>query len=135
MKAQSCKAKGRRFQQFIVSDLLALFPHLTADDIRSTSMGAGGEDIQLSAHARLAFPFSIEAKNQERLNVWSAIEQCHANCPNGARPLVLMKRNKSKPYAIIEWETLKSLVKSDAVSKGDAVREAVAELQRLVADI
>ncbi len=75
MRPQSCKAKGRRFQQQIVADLLERFPHLTEDDIKSCSMGANGEDVQLSASARMSIPYSFEAKNQERVNVWSALEQ------------------------------------------------------------
>ena len=110
MKPQSCKAKGRRLQQQIVSDLLALFPHLSEDDVRSTSMGAGGEDIQLSTTARRSIPFSIEAKNQERVNVWNALEQCRANAPKGAAPLVIFKKNGEKPHVLVSWECFKTLI-------------------------
>ena len=51
MKTQSCKSKGRRLQQKVVADVLAAFPHLQPDDVRSTSMGCGGEDVQLSPAA------------------------------------------------------------------------------------
>ena len=66
MRPSSCKAKGRRFQQQIAADILAAFPNLGEDDVRSTSMGASGEDIQLSTSARTLFPYSVEAKNQRR---------------------------------------------------------------------
>ncbi len=42
-------------------------------------MGAGGEDIMLSAKARNMFPYSVECKNQETLNVWKAFEQAEHN--------------------------------------------------------
>ena len=65
MRPSSAKAKGRRLQQQIVSDLFKVFPELSEGDLRSTSMGAGGEDIQASPFARSAInSFSIEAKNQ-----------------------------------------------------------------------
>ena len=48
MRPQSCKSKGRRFQQKVARAILDVFPHLTEDDVRSTSMGAPGEDIQMS---------------------------------------------------------------------------------------
>lgn len=66
MRPSSCKAKGRRLQQQIVADLYARFPALAEGDLRSTSMGCGGEDIQMSPAAREVIPFSIEAKNQVR---------------------------------------------------------------------
>ena len=38
-------------------------------------MGDSGEDILLSPAARKLFPFSVECKNQEKLNIWSSLEQ------------------------------------------------------------
>ena len=100
MKTQSCKAKGRRLQQQIVQDLLERFPELTEDDVRSTSMGANGEDILLSSSARKRIPYSFEAKNQERVNIWSAIEQAAANAPSDADIAVVIKKNKTKPHVV-----------------------------------
>ena len=34
-------------------------------------MGAGGEDLIMAKAARNLFPYSIEAKNQEKVNVWA----------------------------------------------------------------
>jgi hypothetical protein len=104
MKASSCKSKGRRLQQDVARSILRTFPHLQEDDVRSTSMGAGGEDVQLSAAARQCMPYSIECKNTERLALWSAIDQCEANTPAGATPLIVFKRNRSKTYAVLPWE-------------------------------
>ena len=111
MRPQSCKAKGRRLQQVIASDLLELYPHLTEDDVKSTSMGAGGEDVQLSAVARRSIPYSFEAKNQERLNVWGAVHQARANRPESTDPVVVMKRNKEHPHVVITWDLFKRLIK------------------------
>jgi len=104
MRPQSAKAKGRRLQQFIAQELLRIFPHLSEDDIRSTSMGAGGEDIQLSSAARRCIPFSIEAKNQERLNVWAALDQAKANAPTNCEPIVVLKKNSCKPHVLLSWD-------------------------------
>lgn len=73
-------------------------------------MGAGGEDIQLSTTARRSIPFSIEAKNQERVNVWSAMEQCRSNAPKGVDPIVVFKKNGEKPHVLVSWERFKSLI-------------------------
>ena len=69
MKTSSCKQKGRKLQQKVRDIILESFDNLREDDVRSTSMGAGGEDVLLSPAARDVFPFSVECKNQEKLNV------------------------------------------------------------------
>lgn len=127
MKGQSCKAKGRRLQQLIVSDLLKIYPHLSTEDIRSTSMGAGGEDIQLSTAARRALPYSIEAKNQERVNVWNALAQCRLNAPTGTEPVVVFKKNGEKPHVLLSWDCFKQqlLRASTASSMPSTPREAL----------
>ena len=73
MKTSSAKAKGRRLQQKVRDLLLETFTELEPDDIRSTSMGVSGEDLQLSPAARKLIPFAIECKNQEKLNVWDSL--------------------------------------------------------------
>lgn len=103
MRPQSAKAKGRRLQQWVRDTLLKYAPNLLPDDIRSTSMGAGGEDILLSPAARLVYPFSIEAKNQEALNIWSALKQAEDNSREVV-PIVVFKRNNSKTYVALEFE-------------------------------
>lgn len=110
MKPQSAKAKGRRLQQQIVGDLLLTFPHLSEDDIRSTSMGASGEDIQMSTAARQSIPFSFEAKNQERVNIWSSIEQARTNTPITATPAVIFKKNNEQPHVVIPWKSFLELI-------------------------
>lgn len=110
MKTQSAKAKGRKLQQWFRDLILENFTELEPDDVRSTSMGAGGEDLQLSPAARLHFPYSVEAKNCERLNVWGAYEQAEANCGDH-EPLLVMKKNRKKPLVVIDAEAFMELVK------------------------
>jgi hypothetical protein len=119
MRPQSCKNKGRRFQQKIARSILDAFPHLTEDDVHSTSMGAPGEDIKLSAAARRALPLSLECKCVERLNVWQCIEQAQSNTPNGATPCLVFSRNRSPSYAVVPWSTLLGLFEAlDKRSEG-----------------
>ena len=103
MKTQSAKNKGRILQQRIVKDIKLAFPHLSENDVRSTSMGCAGEDVILSPLAKQAFPYSIEAKNQERVNVWQAIKQCETNCKTNEVPAVVLKRNQCEPHVILPW--------------------------------
>ena len=110
MKPQSAKAKGRNLQKWMRDLILENFTDLEPDDVRSTSMGAGGEDLQLSPAARRRFPYSVEAKNCERLNVWGAYEQAAANSGKH-EPLLVMKKNRKKPLVVLDAEAFIELVK------------------------
>lgn len=102
MKTQSAKAKGRRLQQW-VRDLLMNTFNLEEGDVESRSMGASGEDIMLSPLARSFFPYSVECKNTEKVNIWKSYEQAKSNCKQ-FEPMLVVKRNKSKPLIIIDAE-------------------------------
>lgn len=100
MKPSSCKAKGRRLQQDVCDALVkATGGILEPDDVRSTSMGAPGEDVLLSPAARRIYPFSIECKNVEKLNIWQAIAQ--AKSQGGHAPMVCFKKNNEEIYVAI----------------------------------
>ena len=74
-------------------------------------MGAGGEDVIMARAAREKFPYSIECKNQEKLNVWSAYDQAESNSGN-YEPLVVIKRNRQKPLVVLDAEYFMKLHKS-----------------------
>ena len=100
MKVQSGKAKGRRLQQW-TRDVLIESLDIHPEDIESRSMGAGGEDLIMSRAAREAFPYSVECKNQEKINVWSSYEQASENSGKYT-PIVVLKRNNVKPLVLID---------------------------------
>lgn len=102
MKTSSAKAKGRRLQQHVAARLRASF-QLPEEDVRSTSMGAQGCDIQLSAAALARIPFAIECKNVEALNVWKAFAQARENA-RSAKPLLVIARNRTEPLVVLEFE-------------------------------
>lgn len=104
MRASSAKAKGRRLQQQVAQDLLKAFgEQLGPDDVRSCPMGSHGCDVQLSTAARRCVPWSIECKNQERLNLREAFQQAEANCSPGTAPVVVSKRNREEPLCTLRW--------------------------------
>jgi len=115
MKTQSAKSKGRRLQQEVRDLILETFNELEKDDVRSTSMGASGEDLLLSPAARKLFPFATECKNQEKLNIWDSLKQAESNAGKHI-PLLVFKRNRSKIYATIEFERLLELLDEDSKS-------------------
>lgn len=102
MKTQSAKAKGRRLQQWVRDQLIEQLD-VHPEDIESRSMGAGGEDLIMARAARQKFPYSIECKNVEKLNVWEAYEQAKSNCGD-YEPIVVMKKNGKKPVVVVDAE-------------------------------
>lgn len=74
------------------------------EDVESRSMGAGGEDIIMARAARQKFPYSVECKNTERLNVWDAYDQACANCGD-YEPILFIKKNGRKPLVVLDAES------------------------------
>ena len=102
IKTQSAKAKGRRLQQWF-RDLLIERLDVHPEDIESRSMGAGGEDLIMARAARAKFPYSIECKNQESVNIWKSYEQAKENSGD-YEPIVVIKRNNTKPLVLVDAE-------------------------------
>jgi len=109
MKTQSRKAKGRRLQNQFMQLLIEKL-EIDPEDIESRSMGAGGEDLIMSKAARNKFPFSIECKNQERMNIWQAWDQANSN-KGIYEPLIVIKRNGTSPLVVLDAENFLEYVK------------------------
>ena len=115
MRPQSAKAKGRRLQQQfreLLIEKLGIHP----EDIENRSMGAGGEDLIMSRAAREKFPFSIECKNQEKLNIWDAYKQASENSKD-YEPIVVIKKNNYKTLAVIDADKFVKLCQELNLSK------------------
>ena len=112
MKTSSAKAKGRNLQNLVRDKLRSIFvgKDLEEDDIKSQTMGMGGEDIVLSPAAKREIPYSFECKNTERLNLWNSLQQCEDNCEDRI-PILVFKKNRSKVYAVIEFDNLIKLIR------------------------
>ena len=100
MHTSSAKAKGRRLQQHVRDLILKYSTNLTEDDVRSTSMGAGGEDVQLSTEARKQYPISIECKSKASYAFYKDYSQATTNAPTGTEPILVCKANH-KPVVVI----------------------------------
>lgn len=103
MRPQSAKSKGRWLQKWVVQMILAVYKLLKPDDVRSTSMGASGEDVLLSPAARELFPYSVECKNVERLNHSAAWDQTVSNSGD-YEPILFTKRNRKEVLVTIRAE-------------------------------
>lgn len=133
MRTSSAKAKGRRPMLWLRERLLARFPQLKPDDIRVTASGTPGPDLQLSPAAQQVFPYAVESKCHEALNIWAALKQAESHAPivhecvevnakestvtfNSYRraPLLVFTRNRTKTYVALEAESFLDLVRRAA---------------------
>lgn len=114
MKTRSAKNKGKRLQKQVQQLLLEKTGHtgLVDGDIENTVMGESGRDIKLSPAAEKVIPFDIECKNQEKLNIWSALTQARDNTKDGRIPMLVFSKNRSDIYAVIQLEKLLDLLYS-----------------------
>jgi hypothetical protein len=119
MTPGSAKAKGRKLQQQVRDLILSLFQELEPDDVRSTSMGASGEDVTLSPAARRKVPYQIECKNKARSQIHTYYAQAKEHGKH--QPLVIVKQDRKETLAIVEAEHFFRLLKEldDYKNKGD----------------
>lgn len=111
MKPKAAKAKGRAMCQKLRDEIILTFPDLEPDDVRITSSGAMGEDLQLSPAARRRMPFAIECKNTESLNIWNAINQARSHAKGTSHvPMVAFTRNRETPFAAVPMQFLIELL-------------------------
>lgn len=123
MNPSSCKQKGRLLQQLVRDKILYHNPELSSDDVRSTSMGAGGEDVQLSSKAREMFPYQTECKSRASFAIYTDYAQAaqHGDC----EPLLIIRANHKKPLAIVDAEHLFLMVRTmHELLKEIAIRES-----------
>jgi hypothetical protein len=115
LKPSSAKAKGRRACQELKEKLLKAYPELEDGDIVVTPSGVNGEDLQMSPLAKKTIPLTFEVKNQERLNIWKAIDQSKTHIDTGdkRKPVVAFKRNNSRMYLTIDVEDFLELFSRD----------------------
>jgi hypothetical protein len=111
IRPQSAKAKGRSFQQEVRDLILSNFPTLEPDDCKSTSMGAQGEDIQLSPHARRTLGnIQIECKRRKSFKgLYDMVEQASSHGKH--TPVVFLRQDRSAPLVIIPSEYYINLIK------------------------
>jgi hypothetical protein len=103
MKTSSAKAKGRLLQQWVANLIKSKF-NLEDEDVRSTSMGAGGEDILFSPVAARRVGLSVECKSRDRIAVYSFYEQAKTNTPAEREAIVVIKQNRSSPLVVVDAE-------------------------------
>ena len=83
---------------------MSRFP-LADGDIRSTSMGVSGEDLQFSPRAREMLPsIVVECKAHKSFAVYKIMEQAEANADDGIQPVSVIKADRKSPLVVVDAE-------------------------------
>jgi hypothetical protein len=113
----SAKAKGRNLQQWVcrkIADITGL-PYEQSDDscaIHSREMGQAGVDIVLRDQALERFPFSVECKASEGLNIKETVEQTKRNTYKGTDWLIVYnKKAIPETLVLMSWDTFDKLAR------------------------
>lgn len=110
ISTSSAKAKGRNLQKKVRDEILARYPDLTEDDVRSCPMGSQGEDIQLSSAGKVAFPYSVECKARAKIAlVYDALAQ--AKSQNDLTPLAVIKADRKEALVVLSLTDFMALTK------------------------
>lgn len=117
MKPRSAKAKGKRLQNWTRDLILEIFPSLEPDDVRSTTMGDSGEDVQLSPAARRWVPFQIECKNRSQMSVFKDYAQAQEHGKH--EPLVVIKQDNSEPLVVMDAKAFFQMLKEKNNNNGN----------------
>lgn len=105
---RSSKKKGRS-AALLVGAMVEAGLGLQPGDVLVKATSQGGVDIHLSPAALQRFPYSIEVKNAESLNVWSAMAQAAANATEGRPAVLFFKRANSPLYVAMAADTFLSV--------------------------
>ena|SRR5258708_7364439 len=109
MQRSSAKAKGKTLERFIVARIKEAF-NFEDDDIRTAIGSENGLDIKITRRSAAKFPFGIECKNRETFtSIYNHYSQAATNS-DGLIPLVVIKMNRQKPLAILDFEHFLTLV-------------------------
>ena len=112
MNNNSRKAKSRYLQNIVREKIIRLFK-LDPGDIRTSNTGENGEDIKLlSITSKRAFPYSVECTNTEQyIGLYRKFKQAKKH--NHREPILVLKKNRSEPLAVITLDHFFELIGKD----------------------
>lgn len=110
MKTSSAKAKGRRACAELADMLLRMTPELQKDDILVTPSGVTGDDLRFSPAAQKYFPWNVEVKNVEKLNIWSALNQAYSREQMDRHAILFFKRNRADMFVTMKADYFLKIV-------------------------
>jgi len=102
----SRKMKGRLLQQLVRDKIIQMLKPwgILPEDVKSTSMGVSGTDIQLSPLAKSFLPVSTECKSHKSMAIYKLYEQAKTAAKTDEEPLLVVKANHKKPLAVVDLD-------------------------------
>ena len=111
IKTRSAKNKGKLLQNKVAKLVREQF-ELSDKDVKSTTMGESGLDIQLSEAAREKFPYAVECKKHARFAIYSIFKQAKTNADKEKlTPLLIIEQDRSQPLVTLTLEDFLRLIK------------------------
>ena len=116
---QSAKGKGRELQKWVCTRIAKLtnIPFDNKDDnckIHSREMGQSGVDVILRDEALKKFPFSIECKSTESINLRDFIQQAKSNQKEGTDWMVVVRtKSISDVIVVMSWDSFERLYRGE----------------------
>ena len=115
IKVSSRKAKGRELQYWVCCKIADIFHtefHQQDDEclIHSREMGLNGKDVILRGHIAKEFPYDIECKCCEQLDIPNWIKQAKSNS-KGNWLVVFKKKEIGEPIVLMDWDTFEKTYK------------------------
>jgi hypothetical protein len=100
-------------------------PAWEPDDILIQTTSVGGNDLHLSPLAKRVFPFGIEVKNKESLNVYQALAQAQASATKkGLFPILFFQKNGWPLHVAIDARLFARYLRGERPRQGDCTTEA-----------
>ena len=110
MGGKSSQQKGKRFEREIAKQINKKFE----TNVRRTPLSGGMDfkgDIICIDDNSIISEFSFECKNQEKLNIWKALEQSRNDAPQRTMPVVVFTKNHETEYAALLLEDFLNIIK------------------------
>lgn len=93
---------------------------LSEDDILIQTTSVGGNDLHLSPLAQDLFPFGIEVKNKESLNVYQALAQAARSASKkGLFPILFFKKNGWPLHVAFDARLFRRYLRGERPREGD----------------
>ncbi len=110
MGGKSSQQKGKRFEREIAKQINKKFE----TNVRRTPLSGGlnfkGDIICIDDNSIIS-EFSFECKNQEKLNIWKALQQSKNDAPARTMPVVVFTKNHETEYIALEFEDFLNIIK------------------------
>ena len=105
MKPASIRKKGKRLER----EIAALIRRKGLDE-GARRMPLSGAASMLPGDIWTKLPYSFEAKNQERVQLWEWWKQARGQCPGGHQPVLVVSGNFRPILAVVDIDVLLNLL-------------------------